>query len=59
MQLDEEHRTRIPSDSVDGLDLLSTMELYFKSKNVQSQREKQLLKYAEELLNSELSDHQD
>lgn len=59
IDMNEEHRTRIPSDSIEGLDLLSTMELYLRSKNVQSHREKQLLKYAEELLEEELNNDQD
>lgn len=49
-QVEDERRTRLPADVVDGLDPISALELYLESKQTDPIRLKQLLGYAKRLM---------
>ncbi len=57
-QVEEERRTRIPADTVEGLDPLQALGLYLESRGTDPQRQKKLLEYAQKLVDEELSDQE-
>ena len=57
-QVEEERRTRIPADTVEGLDPLQALGLYLESRGTNPQRQKKLLEYAQKLVEEELSDQE-
>jgi len=57
-QVEEERRTRIPADTVEGLDPLQALGLYLESRGTDPQRQKKLLEYAQKLVEEELSDQE-
>ena len=55
----EERRARIASDVTEGLDPLEALSLYFDSRNTDPNRKRRLLKYAQELVQRELSNQEE
>ena len=53
-QVEDERRTRIPTDTAEGLAPLEAMRLYLESRGVEPQRQQELLRYAQDLVQSEL-----
>ena len=57
-QVDEERRSRLPPDTVNGLGPLKALALYLQSRDTKHQRQEKLLQYARRLVEEEESDQE-
>lgn len=57
-EVEQERRTRIPSDVAEGLAPMDALRLYLESRNLRLERREQMLTVAEELVAAEWSDEE-
>ena len=53
-EVEQDRRTRIPSDVAEGLTPLGALRLYLESRNVEPERREEMMRHAEELVSAEL-----
>ena len=57
-QVEGERRTRVPLDTIEGVEPLKALGLYLESSGIDPQRQQRLLQYAQDLVQKELADQE-